>query len=87
MSVSQLYRTAKAEIARKDRRILELTQKLDSVVFRRRNNNRNPLEDGKNILSSQLINVYFARVCLVSNSRLQRGISFCISIIIQEAFL
>ncbi|KAH1023914.1 uncharacterized protein LOC109540301 isoform X1 [Dendroctonus ponderosae] len=45
VSVSQLYRTAKAEMDRKDRRILELTQKLDSLVFRRRNDNRSLLED------------------------------------------
>lgn len=34
-NISTLYRTARAEIARKDERIIELQSELDNLIFRR----------------------------------------------------
>lgn len=40
-NISTLYRTARAEIARKDDRIAELQSELDNLLFRRMNSNNN----------------------------------------------
>lgn len=40
-NISTLYRTAKAEIARKNERILELQNELDNLIFKRMDKKNN----------------------------------------------
>lgn len=48
LRISEIYKTAKAEIERKDRRIRELNQEKDDVLFRR-NRSANQYHKGKSI--------------------------------------